>query len=171
MSPRDVPLGELGTTRDDPGRLVKRGRMGGSRLADVMMELRYTQPPYVPRQPRDRKLRFKELRKSMPSRPNGPIHFRSRAPGQATLQTQELEDRNEDSEDRPSILSRKRPASPSFEHAANQRKARPSQGNSVLSRVMAPNQPDIARQVGEQALDSGSGSEVNPVWATSPVGP
>jgi len=148
---------------DDPGRLVKRGLIGGSWLADIMMELRYTQPPYAPRRPRDRKLRPKELRKSMPSRPDGPIHLQSRAPGQATLQTQELEDRNEDSVDRLNILSRKRPASPSFEHAANQRKAWPSQGDSVLSRVMAPTQPDIARQVSKQALDSGSGSGVSPV--------
>ena len=52
----------------------------------------------------------------------------------------------------PSSRRRKKP---------NRRKTRPSQGDSVLIRVMAPNQPDIARQVGEQALNSDSGSETD----------
>lgn len=43
---------------------------------------------------------------------------------------------------------------------SNRRKIRPSQGDFVLIRVMDPNQPDIARQVGERALNSDSGSEL-----------
>ncbi|KAF2691821.1 hypothetical protein K458DRAFT_438165 [Lentithecium fluviatile CBS 122367] len=43
---------------------------------------------------------------------------------------------------------------------SNRRKARPSQGDFVLIRVMDPNRPDIAREVGERALVSESGSEV-----------
>lgn len=43
---------------------------------------------------------------------------------------------------------------------SNRRKARPSQGDSVLLRVMEPNRPDIAREAGERVLGSGSGSEV-----------
>lgn len=41
----------------------------------------------------------------------------------------------------------------------NRRKTRPSQGDFVLIRVMDPNRPDIARLVGERALNSDSGSE------------
>ena len=43
---------------------------------------------------------------------------------------------------------------------SNRRKTRPSQGDFVLIRVMDPNQPDIARQVAERALNSDSGSEI-----------
>jgi len=51
----------------------------------------------------------------------------------------------------PSRRRRKRP---------NRReKTRPSQGDFVLFRSMEPNRPDIARLVGEQALNSDSGSE------------
>jgi hypothetical protein len=41
----------------------------------------------------------------------------------------------------------------------NRRKTRPSQGDFVLIRVMDPNRPDIARLVGERALNSDSGSD------------
>ncbi|KAF1828995.1 hypothetical protein BDW02DRAFT_191161 [Decorospora gaudefroyi] len=41
----------------------------------------------------------------------------------------------------------------------NRRQTRPSQGDYVLIQVMDPNRPDIARKVGEQALNSDSGSE------------
>ncbi|KAF2241404.1 hypothetical protein BU26DRAFT_525228 [Trematosphaeria pertusa] len=43
----------------------------------------------------------------------------------------------------------------------NQRRTRPSQGDFVLIRVMDPNRPDIAREVGERALNSDSGSEAD----------
>ncbi|ORY19721.1 hypothetical protein BCR34DRAFT_581955 [Clohesyomyces aquaticus] len=43
----------------------------------------------------------------------------------------------------------------------NRRKTRPSQGDFVLIRVMEPNRPDIARQVGERALNSDSDSEAD----------
>ncbi|KAK7182221.1 hypothetical protein DPSP01_006942 [Paraphaeosphaeria sporulosa] len=42
---------------------------------------------------------------------------------------------------------------------SNRRKTIPSQGDSVLISIMDPNQPDIARQAGERALNSDSGSE------------
>lgn len=42
---------------------------------------------------------------------------------------------------------------------SNRRKTRPSQGDFVLIRVMDPNRPDIAREVGQRALNSDSGSE------------
>ncbi|KAF1949157.1 hypothetical protein CC80DRAFT_280429 [Byssothecium circinans] len=38
---------------------------------------------------------------------------------------------------------------------------RPSQGDFVLIRTMDPNRPDIAREVGERALNSDSGSEID----------
>ena len=57
----------------------------------------------------------------MPSRPDGLIHFRSRAPGQVTLQTRELEGRNEDLVHKLSILSWKRPTLSNFKHAARGR--------------------------------------------------
>lgn len=41
------------------------------------------------------------------------------------------------------------------------KKTRPSQGDHVLIRVMEPNKPDIAQQVGERALNSDSGSEAD----------
>jgi len=44
---------------------------------------------------------------------------------------------------------------------SNRRKARPSQGDFVLIRTMDPNRPDIAREVGERALNSDSGSEAD----------
>ncbi|KAF2110161.1 hypothetical protein BDV96DRAFT_651305 [Lophiotrema nucula] len=44
---------------------------------------------------------------------------------------------------------------------SNRRKTRPSQGDFVLIRVMDPNRPDIARLVGERALNSDSGSEAD----------
>src|SRR4051812_43128147 len=40
---------------------------------------------------------------------------------------------------------------------ANRRKTRPTQGDWVLIREMAPNQPEIAQQVSQQALNSDSG--------------
>ncbi|KAF2788570.1 hypothetical protein K505DRAFT_106325 [Melanomma pulvis-pyrius CBS 109.77] len=52
----------------------------------------------------------------------------------------------------PSSRRRKKP---------NRRKTRPSQSDFVLIRVMDPNRPDIAQQVGEQALNSDSGSEAD----------
>lgn len=42
---------------------------------------------------------------------------------------------------------------------SNWRKTIPSQGDSVLIRNMDPNQPEVARQAGERALNSVSGSE------------
>lgn len=42
---------------------------------------------------------------------------------------------------------------------SNRRKTRPSQGDAVLIRNMDPNRPDIAREAGERALNSESGSE------------
>lgn len=44
---------------------------------------------------------------------------------------------------------------------SNRRKTRPTQGDFVLIRHMDPNQPDIARQVGERALNSDSGSDMD----------
>src|SRR4051794_11459270 len=44
---------------------------------------------------------------------------------------------------------------------SNRQKTRPSQGDFVLFRVMEPNRPDIARLVGERALNSDSGSEAD----------
>ncbi|KAJ4358748.1 uncharacterized protein N0V89_003332 [Didymosphaeria variabile] len=52
------------------------------------------------------------------------------------------------------------PSSSRRRKKSNRRKTRPSQGDFVLIRVMDPNQPDIARQVGERALNSESGSEM-----------
>ncbi|KAF2643227.1 hypothetical protein P280DRAFT_246801 [Massarina eburnea CBS 473.64] len=52
----------------------------------------------------------------------------------------------------PSSRRRKKP---------NRRKTRPSQGDFVLIRIMDPNRPDIAREVGERALNSDSGSEID----------
>ena len=43
----------------------------------------------------------------------------------------------------------------------NRRKTRPSQGDTVLIDFMDPNRPDIARLVGERALNSDSGSEAD----------
>ncbi|XTI94857.1 hypothetical protein V2W45_1255340 [Cenococcum geophilum] len=43
----------------------------------------------------------------------------------------------------------------------NRRKTRPSQGDTVLINFMDPNRPDIARLVGERALNSDSGSEAD----------
>jgi hypothetical protein len=43
----------------------------------------------------------------------------------------------------------------------NRRKTRPSQGDTVLVSFMAPNRPDIARLVGERALNSDSESEAD----------
>lgn len=45
-------------------------------------------------------------------------------------------------------------------YKSNRRKTVPSQGDSVLLRSMAPDQPDLARQAGERALNSDSGSEI-----------
>ncbi|CAO2657376.1 Nn.00g035020.m01.CDS01 [Neocucurbitaria sp. VM-36] len=42
---------------------------------------------------------------------------------------------------------------------SNRRKTRPTQGDLVLIREMAPSRPDIAQEVSEQALNSDSGSE------------
>jgi hypothetical protein len=44
---------------------------------------------------------------------------------------------------------------------SNRRKTRPSQGDFVLIRIMDPNRPDIAREVGERALNSDSGSDMD----------
>ncbi|KAJ4374135.1 hypothetical protein N0V83_002876 [Neocucurbitaria cava] len=44
---------------------------------------------------------------------------------------------------------------------SNRRKTRPTQGDQVLIRAMAPNLPDLAQQVSEQALNSDSGSEID----------
>lgn len=43
----------------------------------------------------------------------------------------------------------------------NRRKTQPSQGDTVLIGFMDPNRPDIARQVGEKALNSESGSDAD----------
>ncbi|KAH9868520.1 hypothetical protein J1614_007592 [Plenodomus biglobosus] len=43
--------------------------------------------------------------------------------------------------------------------SCSRRRTRPTQGDWVLIRQMDPNRPDIAQQVSERALDSGSGSE------------
>jgi hypothetical protein len=52
---------------------------------------------------------------------------------------------------------------PSFRRRkrSNRRKTRPSQGDFVLIRMLDPNRPDIAREVGERALNSESGSEAD----------
>ncbi|KAF2192749.1 hypothetical protein K469DRAFT_554675 [Zopfia rhizophila CBS 207.26] len=52
----------------------------------------------------------------------------------------------------PSSRRRKKP---------NRRKTRPSQGDTVLIGFMDPNRPDIARLVGERALNSESGSDAD----------
>jgi hypothetical protein len=52
------------------------------------------------------------------------------------------------------------PSSSRRRKKSNRKKARPSQGDFVLLRVMDPNRPDIAREAGERALNSESGSEV-----------
>ncbi|KAF2438898.1 hypothetical protein P171DRAFT_490935 [Karstenula rhodostoma CBS 690.94] len=52
------------------------------------------------------------------------------------------------------------PSSSRRRNKSNRRKTRPSQGDFVLIRVMDPNQPDIARQASERALNSDSGSEI-----------
>ncbi|OAL05876.1 hypothetical protein IQ06DRAFT_210383 [Phaeosphaeriaceae sp. SRC1lsM3a] len=48
------------------------------------------------------------------------------------------------------------PSSSRRQRKANRRKTRPTQGDWVLIREMAPNQPDIAQQVSQQALNSDS---------------
>ncbi|KAF2812807.1 uncharacterized protein BDZ99DRAFT_243165 [Mytilinidion resinicola] len=45
--------------------------------------------------------------------------------------------------------------------SSNGRKTKPSQGDTVLASFMDPNQPELARLVGEQALNSDSGSEAD----------
>jgi hypothetical protein len=61
---------------------------------------------------------------------------------------------------------------------ANRRKTRPTQGDWVLIRQMDPNQPDIAQQASQRALNSESGSDdeddmddQSPGSATAPLGP
>jgi hypothetical protein len=51
------------------------------------------------------------------------------------------------------------PSSSRRQKKANRRKTRPTQGGWVLIREMAPNQPDIAHQVSQQALHTDSTSE------------
>lgn len=51
------------------------------------------------------------------------------------------------------------PSSRSRKQSNRRKKTRPSQGDFVLIRVMDPNQPEVARQVGERALNSDSESE------------
>ncbi|OCK82917.1 hypothetical protein K432DRAFT_292156 [Lepidopterella palustris CBS 459.81] len=53
------------------------------------------------------------------------------------------------------------PSSQKKRKKPNRRKTRPSQGDTVLVSFMAPNRPDIARLVGERALNSDSGSEAD----------
>jgi hypothetical protein len=56
----------------------------------------------------------------------------------------------------PPFIPQQNPAKPS-----NGRKTRPSQGDTVLMSFIGPNQPGIARLVGEQTLNSDSGSEAD----------
>jgi hypothetical protein len=53
-------------------------------------------------------------------------------------------------------LSVSSPSSSRRQKKANRRKTRPTQGDWVLIREMAPNQPEIAQQVSQQALNSDS---------------
>ncbi|KAF2815100.1 uncharacterized protein BDZ99DRAFT_190491 [Mytilinidion resinicola] len=53
------------------------------------------------------------------------------------------------------------PSSQKKRKKPNRRKTRPIQGDTVLVSFMDPNRPDIARLVGEQALNSDSGSEAD----------
>lgn len=69
------------------------------------------------------------------------------------------------------------PSSSRRQRKANRRKTRPTQGDWVLIREMAPNQPEIAQQVSQQALNSDSsdsGHEDDDEMedqATAPSGP
>lgn len=65
---------------------------------------------------------------------------------------------------RPTLLATTQNVSPPSSRRRrkpNRRKTRPSQGDFVLIRSMDPNRPDIARLVGERALNSDSGSEAD----------
>ncbi|ORX97140.1 hypothetical protein BCR34DRAFT_593606 [Clohesyomyces aquaticus] len=53
------------------------------------------------------------------------------------------------------------PVAIAAEKVRGRKYTRPSQGDHVLIRVMEPNKPDIARQVGERALNSDSSSEAD----------